>query len=395
MRARNWLLSLALPILAAVSVGIAVVVITGGGGQGGSAPSALAAGFPPARLAAGDFTGATPATPVVLSAIAASGADEAVAGSAAGGPALWVSGDGGSGWRRAAKAPLSGAAGTDELTSVAHGAAGWLAVGGKVVVGSPTGTIWTREGGAPAPGAIASGAAAGSAGYVIVGHRGQDATASYAPGLTGWRRAVVAQAPGGQQSEMSAVAATARGYAAAGGAGANPATWVSAAGRSWQLSVLPLPAGAARATLTSVAASGTDVVAVGSAVSAAGQRWPFAEISANAGASWTQAALPVPVSGGGTATVTALTAAGSGFTATGTYPVAGGSDVVVWTLPATAIPGGSWTAATPQGTGLSGASAQAITALTSEGAELTGVGFTTGKPGTPQQATIWSSPVRY
>ena len=57
MRKRNWLLGLAAPILAAVAVGIAVVVVAGGGGGGGAAPSALAAGFPPARLAGADFTG--------------------------------------------------------------------------------------------------------------------------------------------------------------------------------------------------------------------------------------------------------------------------------------------------------------------------------------------------
>jgi hypothetical protein len=102
MRARNWLVSLVLPLLAAVSVGIAAVVIAGGGGAGSSAPSALAAGFPPATLAGRDFTGTTKTTPVVLGAIAASGAIEVVAGRAAGGPALWVSADGGSAWGRAA-----------------------------------------------------------------------------------------------------------------------------------------------------------------------------------------------------------------------------------------------------------------------------------------------------
>ena len=54
MRKRNWLMGLAVPILAAIAVGIAVVVVSGGGGSGASAPSALAAGFPPARLAGAD-----------------------------------------------------------------------------------------------------------------------------------------------------------------------------------------------------------------------------------------------------------------------------------------------------------------------------------------------------
>src|ERR1700722_1605079 len=55
MRTRNWLMGLAAPILAAVTVGIAAVVVTGGGGSGAAAPSALAAGFPPARLAGAQF----------------------------------------------------------------------------------------------------------------------------------------------------------------------------------------------------------------------------------------------------------------------------------------------------------------------------------------------------
>src|SRR5258708_15635651 len=39
MRKRNWLMGLAVPILAAVAVGIAVVVVTRGGGHGPSPPA--------------------------------------------------------------------------------------------------------------------------------------------------------------------------------------------------------------------------------------------------------------------------------------------------------------------------------------------------------------------
>src|ERR1700761_5393882 len=58
MRGRNWLMGLAAPIMAAIVVGIAAVVVAGGTGGTGAAPSALAAGFPPARLAGAGFTGA-------------------------------------------------------------------------------------------------------------------------------------------------------------------------------------------------------------------------------------------------------------------------------------------------------------------------------------------------
>ena len=116
MRKRNWLLGVAVPILAAVAVGIAVVVVSGGGG-GGVAPSALAAGFPPARLAGADFTGTGATSRVTLDAIGAAAGTEVAAGAANGGPALWVSADGGSEWTRAAlggPASLSGA-GTGEI----------------------------------------------------------------------------------------------------------------------------------------------------------------------------------------------------------------------------------------------------------------------------------------
>ena len=88
MRRRNWVMGLAVPIVAAIVVGIAVVVITGGGGSGGDAPSALAAGFPPARLAGASFTGAAGTTRVTLTAIGAAGATEVAAGGVNGGPAL-------------------------------------------------------------------------------------------------------------------------------------------------------------------------------------------------------------------------------------------------------------------------------------------------------------------
>ena len=104
MRERNWVMGLAVPILAAIAVGISVVVIAGGGGTGGNAPSALDAGFPPARVAVADFGGGSAASLVVLAAVAASAGTQVVAGSAASGPAVWVSADGGSTWRRPALA---------------------------------------------------------------------------------------------------------------------------------------------------------------------------------------------------------------------------------------------------------------------------------------------------
>ena len=130
MRARNWLTTLAAPLVAAIAVGVAAVVVLGANNGGdAAAPSALAAGFPPARLAAADF--GVGGRPVEVSAIAAGGATEVAVGSASRGCALWVSVDGGSSWRRAALPPAAvGQANAGQLAGVAHGPSGWLAVGG-------------------------------------------------------------------------------------------------------------------------------------------------------------------------------------------------------------------------------------------------------------------------
>ena len=362
MRKRNWLLGLAAPIVAAMAVGIALVVVTGGGGNGGAAPSALAAGFPPARLAGASFTGA-PAARVVLTSVAASAATQVAAGGANGAPALWVSADGGTVWSRA---KVSGPAtltrtGSGQLAGVAHGAAGWLAVGttlsgadGPLVATSSDARNWTATALAGLVGggsAVAAAVAAGPGGYVIVGHRaagpGGQATAAawYAPSLAGWRTASVAgqasghaaaqsaPAPQAGTAMMNAVTATAQGFTAVGASGTSPAAWTSADGRAWRQAPLPAPAGAARAALDYVAASGKSIVAAGTEFTAGGASRPFAEVSANAGATWTQVALPVPGIGPGTGTtVTALTAARGGFTAAGTYVTEAGPEVVLWTL---------------------------------------------------------------
>ena len=419
MRNRNWILGLAAPILAAVAVGIAVVVVSGGGGGNGVAPSALAAGFPPARLAGADFTGTSTTSRVILDAIGASAGTEVAAGAANGGPALWVSTDGGSDWSRAALGGLAALsrAGSGELAGVAHGRAGWIAVGttlaeggGPLVVASPDARVWTVTGGLAASAggsATAAAVAAGPAGYVIVGHKsagrnGAVAAAWYAPGLSGWRGATVTGAAvTGPGQLMSAVTATAGGFAAVGSAGTSAAAWLSADGRSWRQVSLPGPAGAARAGLEYVAGNGDSLVAAGTEFTASGASSPFAEVSADAGATWTAVQLPEPATGTGSGTtVTALTAAAGGFTATGTYLSKAGPEVVVWTLPpGTPVTAGTgWSSATPsmtpQNSGQTDANAKnAITALTADGATLTGVGFTSGPKASGP--TLWQSPIRY
>jgi hypothetical protein len=200
---------------------------------------------------------------------------------------------------------------------------------------------------------------------------------------------------------MNAVTATPTGFTAVGSAGTHPAAWLSATGRTWSLVTLPLPGSAVTAALAYVAASAGRVAAAGSEVTAAGQQLPFAAVSADGGLTWTETTLPAPrpivataantPNTGGRA-VTALAAAGGGFTATGTYGGPGNEDVMLWTVPAGASPGTTWTAAALSGTGLAGPGTHAITALTQAGSMLTGVGFTATPAG--EQPTIWQSPIR-
>jgi len=117
-----------------------------------------------------------------------------------------------------------------------------------------------------------------------------------------------------------------------------------------------------------------------------GQLLPFAASSSDGGTTWTDAALPVP---SGHAFVTALTASGDGFTATGTFGrTPGHQDVVVWT----SASGAAWQAFTPTGRGLTGPGIQAITALTASGTTLSGVGFIASQGG--EDPVFWQAPIR-
>ncbi len=350
---------------------------------------------------------------VAVNAIAASAASQVAVGSADGLPAAWVSTDGGSTWARGSGTPTRALTqpGEAQLTGVTHGPAGWLAVGGglgtapqpPVVLGSGNGQVWASMNTGTAftgNGVLTAAVAAGHGGYVITGDDTAGgrtvAAAWYSPGLTGWQRAQDAQAgaldgPGNRQ--MNAVVTTADGFAAVGSAGPRPAAWLSATGRTWSVVTLPLPGAAVRAELSYEAASGATVAAMGTEVTPSGQQLPFAAVSRDGGTTWTETALPVPHADAAAATqVTALAAAGGGFTAMGTYGPAGNEDVVIWTLPRGAAPGTVWTAATPASTGLAGPGAHAITALAQTGSTLTGAGFTA----TPasEEPTIWQSPVR-
>jgi hypothetical protein len=293
---------------------------------------------------------------------------------------------------------------------VTDGPAGWLAVGGviavapehPVVLTSGNASVWTAaddEAAFSEPGLVTEQAAAAAGGYVIVGYQAVAgrtvAAAWWSAGLTSWQRAGDAVAGAldgpGASRQMLAVTAGPRGFVAVGAAGNAAAAWTSPNGQAWTKQNVPLPSGATRAVLSRVASNGRTVVAVGTALTTAGQQVPFAASSADGGRTWTDSALPVPA---GRAFVTALTGTGTGgeFVATGTFgATAGHQDVVVWTSPAGAG-GSSWKAVTPTGQGLTGRGIQAITGLDVSDSTLTGVGFIALPAG--EVPIFWQSPVR-
>jgi len=325
---------------------------------------------------------------LTVAAIAASGGTQVVAGSADGFPAIWTSADGGSSWTRATSAALN-RAGIQQLTGVAHGDAGWVAVGRvvsgatahPVVVTSADGANWTAADIESAFGGgdeSATAVAAGTSGYVVTGQQDGNAIAWFSKGLTGWQLVTLPNAAG---ATISAVTASGGSFAAVGTSNGHPVAWISHNGVSWTSVTIALPAGASSAELGFVAANGDRLVAAGTSVTA-GKSEPFAVLSSDGGASWADS--DIAVMGSDDATVTGLTAAGSGFTGTGTT----GSNVVIWSLRT----GTTWTAALPSGRGLAGTGLQELTAITASGSELTAVGFVATAE--TEQPTIWQSPVR-
>ncbi|MGI5204622.1 hypothetical protein ACQEU6_23940 [Spirillospora sp. CA-108201] len=327
-------------------------------------------------------------------------------GSASGDAAVWSSRDGAS-WKAAQGL---GAAftrpGPQQLNDVAAGGAGWLAVGydqsaprRPLVVASNDGATWQAADGAPAFAANKQGApatyaaAAGSAGYVVVGTQGYSVATWYSSDLKNWARGAGADPKmmaGTKDASrwMLDVTSGSFGYAAVGGSrdgkGNHPSVWLSQDGKRWTLQELQLPgAGVTEGHLTQVAAKGGTLVAAGVAATPKGLDW-LGYVSTDAGRTWRPLESP---SGGATVGVTALTATPKGFAATGTTGRAGATDVVSWT----SADGTSWRASTPGGTGLGGVGDQEITGLAAFGNTLLGVGRSADSGGA--QPVLWSRPV--
>jgi hypothetical protein len=346
--------------------------------------------------------------------IAATTGGQVAVGSANGYPAIWSATP--RNWAQVSSAALS-TQGLGALTGVAHGGAGWVAVGG-VVAGAPSrpliltsadGTSWqsvASESAFAGQGITVRQVVAGPSGYVIIGsqvipahtvttktvtRRGKRTSRKTVPartvaalwwssGLTGWTRAD-GQLAGSGHPQMNAVTAGGPGYLAAGANGSTPAVWASADGQQWTLTQAGPPPGATSAALLNVAAHGKVIVATGMATTASGAA-PFAEYSVDGGTLWQPVKL---AASGGPAAVTALAATGKrGFVAVGTVGPPGNQRVVFWT----SANGSGWQVHEPAGAGLNGPGTHQITALTTTRSGLLGVGFTA----TPlaEQPILWT-----
>ena len=271
----GWGIRVAIPILAMVVFGVAVVVIAGANsGHAGPAPSAASLGFPPATLAGNDFTAAGSGRGITqtLGRVASVGHEIVAVGSQAGTriprAQFFVSGDDGRTWKLGAVRDAAGG-----VPPPGHGAifvagaqGAWVALGPGSIWTSPDGRTWTLApgNGMPLrPGDRINAVARTAHGFIAVG----------------------ASRPGGQAARST------------------PLIFLSANGTSWDrldAARLRLAAGNGHALdITSVAAAGQLILISGDAVTSnpkrtatvqAGVAW----LSADGGATW------APVSGAAT-----------------------------------------------------------------------------------------------
>jgi hypothetical protein len=301
-------------------------------------------------------------------------------GSADGYPAIWrkakgVGEVGGGSWTLVTSFSLASSAGPRlaSLSSVAHGAEGWIAVGvpGPTVLTSTDGITWQAATGPIArdlAGVAGVAVTAGPTGYVIVGKlvaKGGACVADvwYSPNLVDWTRAHdVNDATG--SSQVLAVTAQPHGFLSVGSHNGQPAVWTTVNGSSWTTTLLPPPPGDTGGVLEQVAVNGSRVVAMGEQI-AGNVTTPLVELSTDGGKSWAQVQLTSP---GPNTVVTALTASGNGFTAAGQYGQPGQQDAAVWT----STSGVNWQVSDVIGPGVGGQNE--IAALVSSGTTVTGIG---------------------
>ena len=357
------------PAAVLVTVGVgAVMMLTGKTGEMLDSRASQGSTVPGAAGRAMSFAGYPGQHgTVTVNAIATAGGTRLGVGSADGHPAIWRRAADGTWSLVSASSPaVYQRAGTESLTSVAHGPAGWIAVGGAVsgtsgravIVTSSDGVSWQAVDGALAEAGISvTGVTAGQHGYVIVGKHvsgGRTVAAMWwSADLRNWVRGSNGGLDGRlKPSTVFAVGAATTGFVAAGTHGGCHTIWTSADGRNWSPYDVPRPPGATDALLSQVAVNGTRVVTAGYVVGKAGDM-PVVVASADGGRHWRQILLSAPA---GLGSVTALTAAGNGFVAAGQAGHAGAQHAVTWSSP----DGLTWSAATPVRAGQ-------ITALSASG----------------------------
>ena len=373
-RRRAWqVVRVGVPAAVLVTVGaVALMMLTGKTNEmlaSRGSQSAPDAGGSPAAFAGYPGQHGT----VMVNSIAAAGGIRLAVGAADGHPAIWRRAADGS-WTliSASSSAVSQRPGIDSLLGVAHGPAGWIAVGAADSQGSQQPVVLTSADGATwqavnstaftAPGISVMGVTASRSGYVVVGKQVSNGRTFAAMWWSGDLRNWTGGSNGGldgrlESSAVYAVGATATGFVAAGTHGGCHTIWTSADGKNWSVYDVPRPPGATDALLQQVAVNGTRVVTAGYVVDKAGDA-PVVVVSADGGKTWRQILLTAP---GGVGAVSTLTAAGNGFVAAGVTGPAGAQHAVTWSSP----DGITWSAATP-------VSAGQITALSAVGSTVSG-----------------------
>jgi len=330
---------------------------------------------------------------LAVSGLAADGGELVAVGAAAGRPAVWHRRPDGT-WSLISAVPAR--PGLVALAGVAHGPDGWLAVGSRipVILTSADSMSWRTAGRVTLDlGGVSSAlSAAGPAGYVVIGklvERGGACAADiwWSPDLAAWAHAHDVNDTTGS-SDVLAVAAGPHGFVSVGLHDGRPAVWTTANGRAWTTVVLPVPPSAPGAALQLVAVNGSRVAALGEETTARGRVAvrPFAEFSADGGASWHLVPLSSPAPG---TTVTALTAVAHGFAAVGRSGP-GGRAIVVWA----SADGARWVRVPAGGlTGARIAGPDGITALAASGSTVVGIGPVSARSGR-HQAVIVTLPIR-
>nr|MDQ2815883.1 hypothetical protein [Actinomycetota bacterium] len=256
-------------VLVAAGITIPLTVLSGSTSQASS--SAQASLHAVALTSFAGYAGQAPlpgAPRLEVNAIASAGGQRLAAGSADGYPAIWRQHPDGAWTLVTSPDDLASRSIPATLTSVAHGPAGWLAVGvpGPVLLTSADGTTWR-----PAAGNIAANlgkisvvsAAAGPRGYVVLGklavRGGCVADVWWSPNLTSWTRAHDVNGTAGS-SQTLAVAALPDGFVSVGSHHGRPAAWVTSDGTTWRTIFQSSPV---NAQLNQIAVIGAQVVATG------------------------------------------------------------------------------------------------------------------------------------